>query len=116
MLIMGCDYHPSVQPIVWLDGRLGKVARGGCRWFERLLDELGFELWVGDAAEIRATRVRKQRNDRFDAQHILKLLMEDRFPRSGRRVRRIEMRGIREMEVLIQNAESVSLSMLGPGR
>jgi len=27
-------------------------------WFERLLAELNFELWVGDAAEIRAKRVR----------------------------------------------------------
>src|SRR5437899_8754698 len=30
---------------------------------------------------IRARRVRKQRNDRLDAEHILKLLMEDRSPR-----------------------------------
>jgi transposase len=38
-------------------------------------------LWIGDAAEIRTRRVRKQKTDRQDAQLILKLLLEDRFPR-----------------------------------
>ena len=56
-------------------------ASGHGRWFERLLAELNFELWVGDAAAIRAKRVRKQRTDRLDARHILTLLVEGRFPR-----------------------------------
>ncbi len=34
--------------------RVGMEATGHSRWFERLLAELGFELWVGNAAEIRA--------------------------------------------------------------
>jgi transposase len=55
-------------------------ASGHARWFERVLAELNFELWVGDAAEIRARRVRKQKTDRQDAQHILQLLVENRFP------------------------------------
>jgi transposase len=42
--------------------------------------ELQFELWIGDAAEIRTRRVRKQKTDRQDAQLILCLLLEDRFP------------------------------------
>ena len=42
---------------------------------------LNYELWVGDPAQIRAKRGRKQRNDRFDAQHILKLMLENNFPR-----------------------------------
>ena len=46
-------------------------ASGHARWFERLLAELNFELWMGDAAEIRAKRVRKQKTDRQDAQLIL---------------------------------------------
>jgi transposase len=50
-------------------------------WFERLLGELQFELWIGDVAEIRTKRVRKQKTDRQDAQLILRLLLEDRFPR-----------------------------------
>jgi transposase len=56
-------------------------ASGHARWLERLLAELQFELWIGDAAEIRTKRVRKQKTDRRDAQLILKLLLEDRFPR-----------------------------------
>jgi transposase len=56
-------------------------ASGHARWFERLLAELEFELWIGDAAEIRTKRVRKQKTDRQDAQLILRLLVEDRFPR-----------------------------------
>jgi transposase len=56
-------------------------ATGHARWFERLLEELHFELWIGDPLEIRARRVRNQKTDRHDAQLLLKLLMEDRFPR-----------------------------------
>ncbi len=55
-------------------------ASGHARWFERLLAELQIELWIGDAAEVRAKRVRKQKTDRQDAQLILRLLLEDRFP------------------------------------
>jgi transposase len=61
--------------------RLGMEASGHARWFERLLSELRFELWIGDAAEIRTKRVRKQKTDRQDAELILRLLLEDRFPR-----------------------------------
>ncbi|OLC93986.1 MAG: hypothetical protein AUH86_15495 [Acidobacteria bacterium 13_1_40CM_4_58_4] len=61
--------------------RVGIEATGYARWFERLLAELGFELWIGDAAEIKTKRVRKQKTDRQDAQLLLKLLWEDRFPR-----------------------------------
>jgi transposase len=56
-------------------------ASGHARWFERLLTELQFELWIGDAGEIRTKRVRKQKTDRQDAQLLLKLLIEDPFPR-----------------------------------
>ena len=56
-------------------------ATGHARWFERLLSELGCELWIGDPATIRAKRVRKQKNDRQDAELLLQLLVEDRFPR-----------------------------------
>ena len=42
---------------------------------------LNFELWVGDPAQIRAKQVRRQKNDRRDAEHILKLMLEDNFPR-----------------------------------
>src|SRR5258707_2775297 len=110
MLIIGCDYHPSFQQIALVDTdtgelqerrldhreeaekfyrelaaqgvkvRVGMEASGEARWFERLLGELQFELWIGDAAEIRTRRVRKQKTDRQDAQLILKLMLKDDFP------------------------------------
>src|ERR1700731_4197010 len=61
--------------------RVGMEASGRARWFERMLSALQFELWIGDAAEIRAKRVRKQKTDRQDAQLILRLMLEDRFRR-----------------------------------
>ena len=60
--------------------RVGMEASGHARWFERLLAELNIELWIGDAANIRAKRVRKHKTDRQDAEHILQLLVENRFP------------------------------------
>jgi transposase len=61
--------------------RVGMEASGYARWFERLLAELGFELWIGDPTKIKAKRVRKQKTDRLDAELLLQLLLEDRFPR-----------------------------------
>jgi len=61
--------------------RVGMEASGHSRWFEGLLQELQFELWIGNAAEIRTKRVRKQKTDRQDAQLLLRLMLEDRFPR-----------------------------------
>jgi transposase len=61
--------------------RVGMEATGYSRWFERLLAELGIELWIGDAAEIKTRRVRKQKTDRNDAALLLKLLLENNFPK-----------------------------------
>jgi transposase len=61
--------------------RIGMEASGHGRWFERLVAELQFELWIGDAAVIRAKRGRKQKTDRQDAQHILQLMLKDDFPK-----------------------------------
>jgi len=61
--------------------RVGMEATGYSRWFERLLAELGFEVWIGNAAEIKTQRVRKKKTDREDARLLLKLMREDRFPR-----------------------------------
>ena len=60
---------------------IGMEATGNCHWLVDLLSELGHELWVGDAAQIRASYVRQQKTDKRDAAHILKLLVEGRFPR-----------------------------------
>jgi transposase len=77
--------------------RVGMEACGQYPWFERLLEELGIELWVGDAAKVRASVVRKQKTDRKDAEHLLKLLMQDRFPRIW--VPSLEVRDVRQLLV-----------------
>ena len=61
--------------------RVGMEATGYSRWFERLLEELGLELWIGNPAEIQAKRIQKQKTDRKDAQLLLRLLREGHFPR-----------------------------------
>ncbi|HXA78028.1 MAG TPA: IS110 family transposase [Candidatus Acidoferrales bacterium] len=61
--------------------RVGMEATGYSRWFERLLAELGIEIWIGNAAEIKTKRVRKQKTDPNDARLLLKLLLENNFPR-----------------------------------
>src|SRR6266852_4667602 len=109
MIIIGVDFHPEFQQIASVDTetgefqekrlahredaetfyralagqkvRVGMEASGQARWFERLLAELQFELWIGDAAEIQSKRVRKQKTDRQDAQLILRLMLKDDFPR-----------------------------------
>jgi transposase len=60
--------------------RVGMEATGYARWFERLLAELGFERWIGDPAEIKAKRVKKQKFDRNDARLLRRLLLENNFP------------------------------------
>ena len=109
MLIIGCDFHSRFQQIAMVNTETGEVterrlehgngeakkfyaelqkpvrvgmeATGYAQWFEQMLDKLGYELWVGNAAEIREAMVRKQKTDSRDALHILDLLMENRFPR-----------------------------------
>jgi transposase len=61
--------------------RVGIEATGPIHWFERLLTELGHELWIGDSAKIRASEVRKQKTDERDARLILDLLLSKRFPK-----------------------------------
>jgi transposase len=109
MMIIGRDFHPSWQQIAWLDTETGETgepklvhasgdaktfyqqraapvlmgmeATGNRQWFLELVQDLGHEIWIGDAAQIRASYVRKQKTDKRDAAHILKLVVEGRFPR-----------------------------------
>jgi transposase len=106
MKIIGCDFHPSFQQIAMVDLQTGEYterkltpeearqfyaelkgpvlvgmeACGNTLWFERLLASLGIKLRLGDAGKIRALELRKQKTDRRDAQLLLQLLLEDRFP------------------------------------
>jgi transposase len=59
--------------------------------------EVGVELWIGDAARVRASVVRKQKTDRRDAEHLLQLLRQDRFPRIW--VPSLEVRDVRQLLV-----------------
>jgi len=60
--------------------RVGIEATGSMQWFLNLLEELGIACLVGHPAQIRAAEPRKQKHDRRDADLILKLLAENRFP------------------------------------
>src|ERR1700682_6817381 len=46
--------------------RVGMEATGYSRWFERLLAELGMEVWIGEGAEIKSQRVGKPKKGRED--------------------------------------------------
>jgi len=59
---------------------VGIEAIGSMHWFLNLMEELGIEFRVGHPATIRAAEPRKQKHDRRDADLILKLLAENRFP------------------------------------
>src|SRR6266849_1616242 len=63
---------------------VGLEASGYSPWFEALLEELGCEVWLGDAAEIRRRARWRQKNDRRDAELILDLMVHEEFPRLHR--------------------------------
>src|ERR1700689_5983614 len=108
MRIIGCDLHARQQTLAMLDPTTGEVvevtlkheddnvrefystlprpvrvgieATGSMQWFLNLLEELGIECLVGHPGEIRAAEPRKQKQDRRDADLLLSLLVEERFP------------------------------------
>jgi transposase len=125
MWIIGCDFHPRFQQIAfvnteggeWGQRRLehrgeaeefyrklaGQVVRvgmetgGSSRWFERLLGELGHELWIGDAAKIRAAETRKQKTDARDAEHLRQLLCSGQFEKLRIWIPPAENRDLRQL-------------------
>ncbi len=108
MRIIGCDLHTRQQTVALLDTETGEViettlkhdgeevrkfyaalpppvlvgieASGSMHWFLRLLEELGIACRVGHPVKIRRAEDRKQKHDRRDAQLLLRLLAENRFP------------------------------------
>lgn len=108
MRIIGCDLHARQQTLAMLDSDTGEVrkmtlkhegncvrefysglprpvrvgieATGSMQWFVNLMEELGVECLVGHPAEIRAAEPRRQKHDRRDADLLLSLLVEQRFP------------------------------------
>lgn len=133
MKIVGCDYHPEWQQIAVLETETGEISEhrlrngdgeaerfyrtlpapalvgieacGNSEWFRELLQQLGHEVWIGDAAAIRASCVRKQKTDRRDAGHILRLRVEERFPRLW--MPTAEQRDLRQL--LIHRAKLVEI-------
>jgi transposase len=107
-LYIGVDIHARQQTLSYLntaDGTAGQVelsherddikgfyskfegeviigieACGYTNWFEELVEQLGHQLLVGDAAEIRRLARRRQKNDRRDADLLLELLVHHEFP------------------------------------
>jgi transposase len=109
MILIGCDFHPSWQQVCWVDTETGETeehklvhtpgeaekfyrqlptpaligmeSTGNCQWFVEMATAAGHEVWIGDAAKIRASDVRQQKHDKRDAALLLQLLVEGRFPR-----------------------------------
>jgi transposase len=59
---------------------IGIEASGYTNWYEELVEQLGHQLVVGDAGEIRLLARRRQKNDRRDADLLLELLVRGEFP------------------------------------
>ena len=112
-IYIGVDFHARQQTICYLTTESGEVltlelkhqdkdqvrafyaqfsgrvivgleASGYSPWFEALLEELGCEVWLGDATEIRRRARWRQKNDRRDAELILDLMVHEEFPRLHR--------------------------------
>lgn len=113
-LYIGVDFHPHQQTLVWCDTKTGETevvelfhldldeveefyasfkeaaivgmeASGRAVWFEKMLARLGHKLLIGDPYKIRKKAESRHKNDRRDAELILNLLLEDRFPAIWRR-------------------------------
>ena len=63
---------------------IGLEASGYTPWFEAMLEQLGCEVWLGHATEIRRRARWRQKNDRRDAELIWELMSHDEFPRLHR--------------------------------
>ena len=91
---------------------VGYETSGYARWFETLLFELKYEVWVGDATEIRRLAKRRQKNDRRDAEHILDLMLHGEFPKLYRPDEKSSqlLRLLRERPKLVKHAGMVKNS------
>jgi transposase len=109
----GVDLHTRQQLVKWCDTRVGEIkeqrlshdsldavrsfysqftgqvivgleACGYSEWFEQMLQGLGHEVWIGDAAKVRYRARSRQKTDRRDAELLLDLLLKGEFPRINR--------------------------------
>ncbi|MEP7148534.1 MAG: IS110 family transposase [Acidobacteriota bacterium] len=112
-LYIGVDFHPHQQTLAWCDTETGETrtldlvndpevvrefysslpepatvgieASAQATWFEEMLFETGHKLLVGNPVLIRKRATSRHKNDRRDAELILKLLLQDEFPAIWRR-------------------------------
>jgi transposase len=108
MKIIGCDLHAAQQSIAMVDCDTGEITRktlkhegdtvrdfyggltgpavvgieatGSMRWFLSLMEELGITCRVGHPTAIRKAETRRQKHDRRDAELLMELLIDQRFP------------------------------------
>jgi transposase len=112
-LYIGVDMHPHQQTLAWCDTQTGETrtldlvndpqivrefytslpepavvgieASARATWFEEMLFETGHKLLVGNPVLIRKRATSRHKNDRRDAELILKLLLQNEFPEIWRR-------------------------------
>lgn len=112
-LYIGVDFHPHQQTVAWCDSQTGETrtmdlvndpetvrdfytslpepavvgieASARATWFEEMLFETSHKLLVGNPVLIRKRATSRHKNDRRDAELILKLLLQDEFPAIWRR-------------------------------
>jgi transposase len=103
MFLIGCDFHASWQQVCWLDrttgemeenklvhapgeverfyrqfpapARVGMESTGNCQWFVEMMTRTRTMDWR------RGENSRQQKQGKRDAQLLLRLLAEERFPR-----------------------------------
>jgi transposase len=109
----GVDFHARQQLVKWCTTEVGEIheqslghqsvaevrkfyaqftgevivgfeTSGYSSWFEAMLEELGHQVWIGHATEIRKRARSRQKTDRRDAELILDLLLKQEFPRIHR--------------------------------
>lgn len=112
---IGVDFHPHQQTLCWCDKQTGEIrtlemdhdlekvrkfytglpepavigieASSRAIWFENMIAETGHKLLVGNPVLIRKSAPSRHKNDRRDAEHMLNLLLTERFPAIWRRPR-----------------------------
>lgn len=110
---IGVDFHPYQQTVAFVDKHgeiksrqfyhadkvslkkfyqqfpkgsiVGIEAGGSFQWFEKMLFELQFELYIGNPRLIRKMALSPHKSDKRDAEHILDLLLTGRFPEVRKR-------------------------------
>lgn len=110
---IGVDFHPYQQTVAYVDKAgevktrrfyhsekaalrkfyqgfdtgtvVGVEAAGAMKWFEEMLFDIELELKIGNPRAIRKMAISPHKNDTRDAEHILDLLISERFPEVQKR-------------------------------